>query len=226
MCPAIAFELALEHGFCVAVHLPDAPAETDALAAVSLAPEERALAAAMTAVRRRTWVGGRAAMRMALERAAIAAAPVVADDRGAPILPSGVTGSISHKETLAAALVAREPRARVGVDIEADTSRAVDISARVLHDDELQEIAHLAPADRQREVLLRFSAKEAIYKALDPFVRRYVDFREVSVSPGPDGTARVRHRLREGIAFAIDVRWRRLQGIVLTTARVERTAGP
>ena len=68
-------------------------------------------------------------------------------------------------------------------------------------------------------MVLRFSAKEAIYKALDPWVRRYVAFREVDLTPLPDGTARVTMRLPEG-AFACDVRWRRLPGLVLTTAKV------
>jgi 4'-phosphopantetheinyl transferase EntD len=83
---------------------------------------------------------------------------------------------------------------------------------------------------RAREVLLRFSAKEAIYKALDPFVRRYVGFLEVEVTPRPDGTADVRSQLPEASdgarAFAIDVRWQRFAGLVLTTARVVMTARP
>jgi 4'-phosphopantetheinyl transferase EntD len=87
----------------------------------------------------------------------------------------------------------------------------------------LAEIAHLDVSDRAREVLLRFSAKEAIYKALDPFVRRYVGFGEVAVSPLPDGSARVTPDLRDGEGpFVIEVRWRRFEGVVLTTARVVR----
>jgi 4'-phosphopantetheinyl transferase EntD len=70
-------------------------------------------------------------------------------------------------------------------------------------------------------VLLRFSVKEAIYKALDPFVRRYVAFREMSVSPRADGTAEVRPHLpaAEG-PFEIEATWRRTSGLVLTTARI------
>ena len=97
------------------------------------------------------------------------------------------------KTATAVALVARdEPRdVRVGVDIETDAPRATDIARMVLTEDEELELAPLSPAERSREVLLRFSAKEAVYKALDPFVRRYVGFKEVSVSPRPDGSAGV-----------------------------------
>jgi 4'-phosphopantetheinyl transferase EntD len=88
---------------------------------------------------------------------------------------------------------------------------------------ELAEIAHLSGEERGREVLLRFSAKEAVYKAIDPFVRRYVGFLEVEVSPRPDGSAAFASLLPIGEGpFVVDVRWRRFDGVVLTTARVER----
>jgi enterobactin synthetase component D len=221
----IAFDLALLHGRCVGVRIPEADADVDALAR-ELAPAEHARAMALPGPRRRSWTGGRAAMREALGRIAMTALPVASDDRGAPVLPAGVAGSITHKERIAAALVAVDDGARLGVDIEMDAARPHDIAPRVLREPERDELQGLAAPDRAREVLLRFSAKEAIYKALDPFVRRYVDFKEVSVSPCPDGTAIVTPYLREGEGpFLIEVQWRRFDGIVLTTARVTRGAG-
>ena len=168
--------------------------------------------------------GGHA--RGAAPRGAALAAVVPSDDRGAPVLPAGVTGSITHKEALAAALVAsespgprgRRPRAR-------RRALAGHRLARFSRADEIAELAHLDADERAREVLLRFSAKEAVYKALDPFVRRYVGFHEVAVSPRADGTARVTSGLpaSEG-PFVFEVRWRRFDGIVLTTARVSPAA--
>ncbi|HEY8040408.1 MAG TPA: 4'-phosphopantetheinyl transferase superfamily protein [Polyangiaceae bacterium] len=221
MSPELAFDLELAHGRCVGVRLPPAGPSFEALAG-ALLPEERAFAAGLGPVRRRGWVGGRVAMRLALARAGLEAPPVTSDERGAPVLPSGLAGSLSHKEHVAVALVAREARARLGVDIELDVPRRVDVSRRVLAEDELAEVAGLSPMEHDREVLLRFSAKEAIYKALDPFVRRYVAFREVSVTPREDGSAGARMHLpaAEG-PFAVEVRWRRLDGLVLTTARVD-----
>jgi 4'-phosphopantetheinyl transferase EntD len=220
--PSVAFELRLEHGLCVGVRLPEARESDYPPAARLLASEELSLAAAMSPVRRRTWLGGRVAMRLALARTGIDAAPVLSDDRGAPVLPSGLAGSISHKEAIAVALVAHETEARLGVDVEADGARSLDISRKVLHPEELPELAAHAGADRDREVLLRFSAKEAVYKAIDPFVRRYVGFKEVCVSPRADGTAEVRDHLgADAGRFSIEVRWRRLPGLILTTARVQ-----
>jgi 4'-phosphopantetheinyl transferase EntD len=227
----LAFELTLEHGLCVGVRIPSADAALDELVA-HLAPEEQAKAARLPRPRRRTWVGGRAAMRQALARLGRGLDAVTddvtgigTDDRGAPVLPPGVLGSITHKEELAAALVTNVATdgARVGVDLEMDIVRPLDIATRVLTTGELGEIASLDAAARARAVLLRFSAKEAVYKALDPYVRRYVGFLELEVSPAEDGSAVVRPRLREGEGpFSIEVRWRRFDGVVLTTARVER----
>ena len=220
----IAFDLALEHGRCIGVRIPEADVDVDALAG-ALAPAEHARAMALPGPRRRTWTGGRMAMREALDRMALPLEAVASDDRGAPVLPAGVAGSITHKERLAAALVAFETRACLGVDVEIDVARPLDIASRVLRDAELDELDGLDAAERAREVLLRFSAKEAIYKALDPFVRRYVEFKEMSVSPRPGGTALVTPYLRDGEGpFVIEVRWRRFDGIVLTTARIERGA--
>jgi 4'-phosphopantetheinyl transferase EntD len=218
----VVFDLALAHGRCVGVRLP--PSDEDLLEAAArlLDPQERAFAEGLAPARRRTWVGGRAAARKALEAARIEPRGcILADDRGAPVFPAGVAGSISHKETLAVALVASRADARIGVDVELDRPGRVDISRHVLTEEEIPEVASLAGEDRGREVLLRFSAKEAIYKALDPFVRRYVAFQEVSVTPRADGTADVRTSLQGGEGpFSVEVSWRRADGFVLTTARV------
>lgn len=208
------FEWRLDHGLCVGVALP---VEDEG----GLLPEERTYAGTLGAVRRRSWVGGRVAMRAALESLGLSAPPIRADERGAPVLPAGIAGSISHKEDLAVALVTLEGAAKIGVDIEKDAPARLDISRKVLREEELAELARMPEASRGSEVLLRFSAKEALYKALDPFVKRYVGFREVAVTPLPDGTARVSMTLADGEGpFDAVVRWRREGAVILTTARV------
>jgi 4'-phosphopantetheinyl transferase EntD len=180
------FALVTPHGLLVGVR---APVEPDASC---LFDEERALSAGLTGARLRTFLGGRLALRRALERAGLRPGPILRDDRGAPRLPDGVRGSasISHKDDVAVALFAPEEegldvRARVGVDVEIDRPFRVDIARRVLRDGELALADGLDPLARGRFVLRRFSAKEAVYKAIDPFVRRYVGFREVSLDAAP-----------------------------------------
>jgi 4'-phosphopantetheinyl transferase EntD len=220
----VLFDETLAHGRCVGVTLPEGDEAIAAMAAASLLPEEREAAARLGPVRRRGWVGGRVAMREALARLGETAPPILADERGAPRLPAGMAGSISHKEHVAVALVATGQEAKVGVDVEVDAPRGMDIAAKVLRPEELAELAGMGAEERARAVLLRFSAKEAVYKALDPYVKRYVGFLEIAVAPRADGTGEVTPHLRNGEgAFAFEVRWRKREGLIVTTARVTRT---
>ncbi|MFO0619622.1 MAG: 4'-phosphopantetheinyl transferase superfamily protein [Polyangiaceae bacterium] len=159
------------HGRLVAV------AVDEACTVESLLPEERAIAETRAELVRPAFVAGRRALRAALGVPAVA--PIVHDDRGAPTLPEGWVGSISHKATVALAVARRADGARVGVDVELPRPGRIDISRRVLTDEELAEVQGAEEGARSAFTLRRFSMKEAIYKAIDPFLRRYVGFREV-----------------------------------------------
>jgi 4'-phosphopantetheinyl transferase EntD len=219
----LVFDLELAHGWCVGLRIPADDADVHALAEETLLLEERAFAATLARFRLRTWLAGRAALRVALGRAGLACpSAILADERGAPRTPEDLLASVSHKDSVAVALVARAGgAARIGVDVEHDRERRHDIASRVLTDHEQAEIAGFSERDRTREVTVRFSAKEAIYKAIDPFLRRYVGFDEVAVTPLPGGEARVIPMLRadEG-PFDVAATWRVIDGLILTTARV------
>ena len=134
---------------------------------------------------------------------------ILSDDRGAPILPPGWVGSISHKGVRAAALVAPAGGGHIGVDLEVAAPPRQDIARRVLTPRE-----QAALPDRGRAVTLRFSIKEAIYKAIDPYVRRYVGFTEVELDfTGDDVT------VTTALPFAIEATWREHAGHWLATAR-------
>ncbi|MCX5743713.1 MAG: hypothetical protein NT062_14570 [Proteobacteria bacterium] len=134
-----------------------------------LHPDERVHAATLSPVRRREFIAGRTALRRLVD----ASVAILGDDRGAPILPVGLVGSISHTATRVAAIV--------------------------------------APDEGWRE---------AIYKAIDPFVRRYVGFQEVELAIEDDGRARVVATL---LPLEIEARWERLDdGHWLSTARALR----
>lgn len=194
----------LAHGTCVLVELADLDA-----ALLALAADEQAHAMTLGDVRRREFVGGRTAMRLALGRDAA----ILGDARGAPILPADVVGSISHKGALAAALVAPADVGHIGIDIELAQAPRQDIGRRILTD---REAAALP--DRGRAVTLRFAIKEAIYKAIDRYLQRYVGFTEVELDVGDDGSVRVTSEL----PLAIEATWREHAGHWLATARATR----
>lgn len=204
-----AFAMELAHGHCVGVDIPDLRAAQimtqgrDAPPARSpldvewpipvrgLSPDERAHAKGLRGYRRPDYIAGRLALRAALAELGIAADTIGATRRGAPDVPAGAVGSISHKRPFAIALAAHANGWTLGVDLERQQPTKTDISRRVLTDAELAELAALGFGDFgdrafQLEVVRRFSIKEAIYKAIDPFVERYVGFREVTLHPPSD----------------------------------------
>lgn len=192
--------LALAHGACVIVELDDPDA---ALAALS--PAERQRAGELGPIRRREFVAGRTALHLALG----ADASILSDDRGAPILPPGWAGSISHKGALGAALVAPAGAGHIGVDLELAAPPRADIARRILTPRE-----QAALPDRGRAVTLRFAIKEAIYKAVDPYVRRYVGFTEVELELTGDAAL-----VTTELPYAIEATWREHAGHWLATAR-------
>jgi 4'-phosphopantetheinyl transferase EntD len=170
-------------------------------------------------VRRRELVAGRTALHAALAELApaVAAEPILADDRGAPILPAGWVGSVSHKGTRAAALVAPTGEARVGIDLERAAPSRQDIARWILTPRE-QALVDAHARGRGLGATLRFSIKEAIYKAVDPFVRRYVAFTEVELDVHDHGVAEVTSEL----PLSIETTWREVDGFWLATARALR----
>ena len=160
-------------------------------------------------------------MREALRSLGLRSGPVLATPRGAPALPPGVRGSISHKDDLAAALASRDDGWEIGLDLETLEPARERIGRLVLTPEEASELAGLGAEDYWPALLARFSAKEALYKALDPFVERYVGFQEVLVRPRASGRVDVELRLNDaGPPLKAEAFWRRWQGYLITSARV------
>jgi 4'-phosphopantetheinyl transferase EntD len=140
--------------------------------------------------------------------------PVLSNERGAPIVPAGMTGSISHKLARAAALIAMAEHGHVGVDLERAAPTKLDIAKRILTANE----ARVAGS----ELLRVFAIKEAIYKAIDPIVRRYVGFQEVELVVGEGGDVKVTVVDAGRLPVAIEAWWTELDGHWLATARARR----
>ena len=179
-------------------------------ALAALPGAEREVVARLSGPRRREMIAGRTAMHVLVEREH----PVLSNERGAPIVPSGLSGSISHKLARAAALLADACDGHVGIDLERMAPTKIDIAARILTPRE----PHVAGA----ELLRVFAIKEAIYKAIDPIVQRYVGFQEVELVVGNDGTVDVSvvdvHRL----PVMIEAWWTEADDHWLATARAKR----
>lgn len=218
-----AFHTATAHGVLAAVHLPGTSEPVPAAVLAELSPQERAHAETLRGFRQAEFVGGRLALRDAMRAIGGPLVPVLPDERGTPRLPPGWTGSVSHKRELAVGMVARAHDGTLGVDLEDREPERFHLADRLLRPSEHEAILRLPEAQRWPALLLRFSMKEAIYKALDPYVRRYVGFHEAEVELGVDGGARVALHLSGGEGpFTVDGRYTWLPGRVLTSVRIRK----
>ena len=190
------------HGRCIVLELDEGDAP--------LVGDEVALAAALAPTRRRELAAGRAALREALGMNVA----ILSDDRGAPVMPSGWVGSISHKGPHAAAIAAPAGQGFIGVDIEVAAPARMPIERRILTPRE-QGVTG-------KQVTLHFAIKEAIYKAVDPFVRRYVAFTEVELQVHPDGAVDVHVLDPARLPVTVEAWWRERDGLWLATARAKR----
>ncbi len=165
-----------------------------AVAHGTLHTAEADFARQLPVARRATFVAGREALRSALGQlpplgAPLHEFPILRTPRGAPLLPPGVTGSVSHKRTLALAAVA--PRLaslqHVGIDLERRPAEhdllSRSIGRKILTARESAYVNQWGEdtLEGRERVLLHFALKEAVYKAIDPYVERYVRFTEVDL---------------------------------------------
>ena len=171
------------------------PAAEQALAHAKLLPSTR-----------RDFVAGRTALHLALDDFENA---IARNHRNAPAMPPGFTGSVSHKQGTAIAIVAPAGAGWVGVDLEHALPSKQDIAKRILTAAE-----RTALPDDPRAVTLRFAIKEAIYKAVDPIVERYVGFTEVELEVGELYAA-----VTSELPAAIEATWREHRGHWIATAR-------
>ncbi len=131
---------------------------------VALYPEEEWATRAMSEHRKHEFWMGRAAGRRALLDMGTEPHPITIAGRR-PVFASGLTGSISHSDGAAVAVVAASTRFRsVGIDLQLRPMPA-RAAALVLSSTELQTLT-----GEECSCTTLFSAKEAAFKALDALV--------------------------------------------------------
>lgn len=99
----------------------------------------------------------------------------------APDWPEVVTGSLTHHQSKACAVVLTQPLSRenlIGVDTELwlTEQQASEVAESIHNSKELQILLH-AGFTRTETTTLLFSAKEALFKAICPFVGEYFGFK-------------------------------------------------
>lgn len=165
---------------CTAVvSLPIAPGQLS-----TLFPEERTAIANATPWRRDEFAAGRRCAALAMARLGCAPEPIGMGGDRAPIWPEGLTGSIAHSQTMAAAAIARHADGirSIGLDLEPALPLPEDLLDTILRPGELDRLAQLPEGLQAVHARLIFSAKEAFFKCQYSLSRSFIDFQAAEIS--------------------------------------------
>ncbi|MER6103828.1 4'-phosphopantetheinyl transferase superfamily protein [Streptomyces sp. NPDC001832] len=216
--------------------LPSTVAVAEALSDppdAALFPGEEELIRNSVEVRRKEFTTARWCARRALGELGLAPVPILKGERGAPIWPGGVVGSMTHCAGYRAAAIARRADVlTIGIDAEPHEPLP----------DGVHETIALA-TEQQRELELRqaspeihwdrllFSAKESVYKAWFPLTHRWLGFEQADIVLRSNGsfTAGLLLSATEPVLamgptatpVAFSGRWLVADGFVVTAITVE-----
>jgi 4'-phosphopantetheinyl transferase EntD len=146
--------------------------------------------AVLRAVPSRQWefATGRACARAALAALGAPPGPIPVGGNREPVWPAGFIGSITHDAGVCVAVArVRNGIRGIGIDLATAEPLPEEVRRLVCTDQELRRAP--SPASVPDPFKLLFSAKEALYKAIYPEVRRYVDFLEVTVEMDHEANA-------------------------------------
>ena len=111
----------------------------------------------------------------------INAIPIQRNEQGAPIWPEGVIGSITHTESFIGAVVESSQNLRgVGIDTEKilGPQSVTMVESLVSTDEEKKKSLSYDPFEY---FTLIYSAKESIFKCLNPIIDKYIEFHDVTI---------------------------------------------
>lgn len=192
-------------------------------AADLFAEEETAIARAVEK-RRAEFATGRACARRALERLGLRAEPIPTGERGEPLWPAGVVGSITHCDGYRACAVAHAgDLVTIGVDAELHAPLPQGLIGDIARPEELPRLGELSrtePGIHWDRLL--FSAKESVYKAWFPLAEAWLGFEDATLTIDADaGTFSARLLVPGPVVGASPIkgfegRWLVRDGLIVT----------
>ncbi|KPV93644.1 4'-phosphopantetheinyl transferase Npt [Pseudoalteromonas sp. P1-9] len=130
------------------------------------------------AKRQAEFLSGRVMAQQALSQLGKKDISVTIGKNRSPVWPNDILGSISHTDTKAICIVGyKSLNSYIGCDIEnyVKNKMKFEVFAQIINQDEKKLIEH-SHLEKNIAAILTFSAKESLFKALYPEVKRYFDF--------------------------------------------------
>ncbi len=146
-------------------------------------PEEEKTLQGVSDKRRWDFTAGRKCARLAMETLGVKATPVLTGERGEPLWPNGLVGSITHTKNYAAAAIA--PASKIlclGLDAEPDKPLSSKVLSRISNAEEFNWVQRARGKEILHPGTLLFSAKEASYKAWNSVTKEWLGFSDAHVN--------------------------------------------
>jgi enterobactin synthetase component D / holo-[acyl-carrier protein] synthase len=167
--------------------LPPGIVAVEAVGSVTPDPlfaDETAVVAAAVDVRKVEFALGRSCARRALAALNQKPCAILAGKDREPIWPEGITGSITHcRQYCCAAATVIKRSCGIGIDAEILQTIEPAVQRTFLVEGERGHLDQLDSAVPWECVL--FSAKEAVYKAVYPHIRYWLDFKDAEIRFDP-----------------------------------------
>ena len=115
--------------------------------------------------------------------------PILRGERGMPLWPRDITGSMTHTEGFRAAVVAPKTHVRsMGLDAEPAQPLPREVISSIARPGEMPQLERLQDEGIECADRLLFCAKEATYKAWFPMTHRWLGFEEAEIDIRSDGS--------------------------------------
>lgn len=187
-----------------------------------LHPLERALVAHAVDVRKAEFGDARWCAHQALKKLdRDTGEPILRGERGMPLWPASVSGSLTHTDGLRAAVVAPRLLVRsMGLDAEIAEPLPEGVLGSISRVSELAQLDYLKDKGVECADRLLFCAKEATYKAWFPLTRRWLGFEQAEIDIRDDGTFVSYLLVRPTPVPFIEGKWMIQNGYIVATTAV------
>ncbi|RVW03585.1 4'-phosphopantetheinyl transferase Npt [Rhodococcus spongiicola] len=197
-------------------------------------PQEESLIARAVDKRRREFIGARHCARVAMADLGVEPGPILRGDKGSPVWPKGIVGSLTHCDGYRGAVVGYAMQVRsVGIDAEPNAALPNGVLDAVSLQEEREWLGTVDPTVVHWDRLL-FCAKEATYKAWFPLTGRWLGFEDANITftGGTEGADRTSGSFRSKLLVpgettdggpplaSFDGRWLVSDGLIVTAISV------
>ncbi len=143
-----------------------------------LVDEQRLIPDSWSTLRRKTFILGRIAAHQALRMLKSERIPVLRGNRGEPVWPKNITGSISHKDNIAVAVAGRTDKYKgIGIDIEDSTIELSEKEYSLFCTEHEIKCIH----EGKISPISIFSQKESLLKAWHAAYNEVFEWKEMEV---------------------------------------------